>query len=256
MVKVKSLRKSTDCIDISLCFPIKNRSFVEHDGKVLKLFVNCLNSIGDSLKDSDINYEIVIADFMSSDCVLKDWVGTSLGALDYSIIDVDHSFSRGLGMNICAANSRGKYLSFLDADMIFYKKFFRLLEKEYSEDSIFFPVCFKANESNTEFNFKDGDWQSHGYGLSSLSKSRFIKMGFWPEFNSYGGEDNIFYDKCVKNYSKHVKRYSADGLLHQWHPPSRDLNYKNKKTTDYFNYIKDGNKGRYYPKDLNSYKVN
>jgi glycosyltransferase involved in cell wall biosynthesis len=244
-----------DEVDISICVPLKDRSYVESEIGVLELFPNCLRRLRDSISDSDLKYEIIIADFDSTDCVLMEWVPEILKGINCKIIGSSSSFSRGLGMNICVANSSGKYLFFTDSDILVDSSFLLDLEGKYNDGKIYFPVCFRADKDNRDFNFEKGDWEGFGYGLCSLPRSVFYKVNGWPEFNSYGGEDNIFFKNCGDLFSKNIVRCRANGLLHQWHPPSRNLNYSNKTTTDYFEYVKSDSKKKYYPKNLSKYKI-
>ena len=71
-----------------------------------------------------------------------------------------------------------------------------------------------------------------GYGLAFVTRKVFDKAGGWPEFQSWGGEDNLFWDPCYRVAS--TERYPVGGLLHQWHPEEwKSENYARKTLSDW-----------------------
>src|SRR6185295_1926248 len=57
---------------LSICVALKNRSRVVSQGRELRLFPNCVQSITRSLNDT-IPAELVVADWDSDDWPLADW---------------------------------------------------------------------------------------------------------------------------------------------------------------------------------------
>ena len=62
---------------LSICVTVKNRSRVMVDGRELKLFPNCVQSIVSSVP-RDLPCELVVADWQSDDWPLDDWLRAPL----------------------------------------------------------------------------------------------------------------------------------------------------------------------------------
>ena len=75
-------------------------------------------------------------------------------------------------------------------------------------------------------------WQDQGYGLVGVKKAILEDVGWVPEFQSWGGEDNLLHDALAKRI-RIVRERRAD-LRHQWHPDElRDINYARPRFSDY-----------------------
>src|SRR3954452_23100413 len=87
---------------ISVCVSLKNRSRVEHEGRDLALFPNCVRSLADAAADIRDSgpVELVVADFHSDDWPLAAWLSAAAGGvLRVRVIPLDGQFSRGRGLN-------------------------------------------------------------------------------------------------------------------------------------------------------------
>ena len=75
-------------------------------------------------------------------------------------------------------------------------------------------------------------WQVDGYGIAALSRNVFNATDGVPEFESWGGEDDLFRNRI----HEHVDwvRERCEGLRHQWHPDHcRDEHYERPRHSDY-----------------------
>src|SRR5262249_12799303 len=79
-------------------------------------------------------------------------------------------------------------------------------------------------------------WLDQGYGLVGATKGVLEAAGWVPEFQSWGGEDDLLRDALAKRV-KIVRERHAD-LRHQWHPDElRDINYTQPRFSDYDRWI-------------------
>ena len=75
-------------------------------------------------------------------------------------------------------------------------------------------------------------WQDEGYGLVGVKKGILEAVGWVPEFQSWGGEDNLLRDALAKRVK--IVRERRTDLRHQWHPDElRDINYARPRFSDY-----------------------
>lgn len=111
-------RPTSSASRFSLCFACKDRSrqLVE-PGVLLELFPRCIDSVVTATSPSDA-FEVVVADFESSDWPLAEWLPSRLGERQHRIVPVSGPFSRGRGLNAAAAQATGDTLFFLDVDML------------------------------------------------------------------------------------------------------------------------------------------
>jgi len=194
-------------IKSSICVSLKNRCKVKHAEGFLNLFPESLKSLA-GLRDKD-NIEVVIADFMSDDSVLEDWV-FDLG-LNVNLVKVEGNFSRGRGLNIAAANANYTNLLFTDADLLYDNTVIPKLTEVLSSGKSWFPIIHYIGNNGQLY------WMSqNGQGICGVTKEVFEKSKKWPEFYSYGGEDhNFYYD--IRSQTMEV-REKFEGLQHQFHP--------------------------------------
>lgn len=179
---------------ISVCIPVKNR-------------VEQLRKCVAALERTNRNIEIVVADFDSDDTDYK-WFKHKLVRID------DEHFSVGRGKNVAAENASGDILFFLDADLLVERSVIDRIQEvcgidEDNVDHVYAPIMRMQNEDGSL-----GDWAIHSFGQIAITRRRFKAFDPWPEWKSYGGEDNVF-----NAQHRHVTiREKVDGFVHQWHP--------------------------------------
>jgi len=204
---------------LSICIALKNRSWVEVSGRRLNLFPNCVRSIVESVRDPN-EFELVVADFESDDWPLNRWLLKAAAPLPVEILTLQGPFSPGRGRNAAAAHARGERLLFLDADALVSSEMIEAGLRHIEMGRAYFPVVF----SYAAPDHADGNWSFGGYGQCMMKREHFDRSGGWPEFNSWGQEDEDFF----KNVSLLVEvvREKAPRFYHQWHPNS--LEWKNR----------------------------
>lgn len=180
------------------------------------LLKNCLESIRDSIQ---FEYEVVIADFGSTDYNPKEWTRSIIPTVN--IVDVkSDKFSRGLGLNIAVQNSQYNNLLLLDADMIVCPRLIKDGFMYLSKNQPFFPICYMY----TDHTHTKGFWNLAGFGICFVTKKMYDIVGGVPSYNSWGREDTDFFAKLNKLYN--CQRFTVNGFVHQWHPD--DYQWKNK----------------------------
>ena len=220
---------------LSICISLKNRSRVNHEKRRLELFPNCVRSLVEAAANIAAGelIELVVADFGSDDWPLVEWLPQRIGNLAYQIISVPGPFSRGKGLNIAAKYAKSEQLFLCDADILFETVALQRALAVLGQGQVWLPVCRYLNEVGEPV-----FWQDLGYGLVALSREIFELAEGVPEFESWGGEDEILRD-ALATCAKSVRERSQ-GLYHQWHPDSlRFENYCNERGSDYCAYMKD-----------------
>jgi len=204
---------------LSICITIKNRSKVETGSHILNLFPNCIESIKKSISN-DIPLDIVVADWDSDDWPMEEWLRKAAYPVPVQIIRLQGPFSRGKGLNAAAKAAKGKYLFFLDADVLISREVISTGIEYLNRDKVFFPVVYSFDSPE----HITGWWRYEGFGNCMVTKSMFNETMGWPEYKAWGKEDNDFYAK-IKSYAE-IVRESIPGFYHQWHPD--DLIWKNR----------------------------
>lgn len=191
---------------ISVCIPVKNRA------KQLKRCVKRLESL-----KGDI--EIVVADFRSDDTDYGTWFKHKLVVLD------DDFFSIGRGKNAAAEAASGDILFFLDADCIVPQHLIDRINEIVPAGGVYAPIMnMQAEKGGTR-----GEWAIHSFGQVAVRRDMYEAGENWPEWNSYGGEDNIFYGQ----FKLIATREKVEGFVHQWHPHElRTKHYRDGEYTD------------------------
>ena len=188
---------------LSICVTIKNRSIMKHrsaagEDKIVYPFPKMVENLANIVKPSD-NIELVVSDWHSDDWPLEQWIYDKAGPMSVTVNYVDDEFfSRGRGLNIAARSAKGSKLFFCDADIIIPRG---LIEFILSDDRCLFPAAPNLV----------------GHGLCVLSKEMFNQIGPWPEWTSWGGEDDTMWHRATKN-KYNIWRKKVEGLIHQWHP--------------------------------------
>lgn len=213
--------------DLSVCISLKNRSCVLHDGGFLPLFPNCVESLVEAAQATGLEVELVVADFGSNDARLEDWIDDLAGDLQVRVVPVEGGFSRGKGLNHAVAQARASRLLLSDADVLIDADALTRAIELIDQGKAWFPVfrCYDVQDS-------PAFWLDDGYGIAGMHRRLYDISEGVPEFESWGGEDNVFFS-CVSKHTS-VVRERWSGLRHQWHPEScRHTNYAYPARADY-----------------------
>lgn len=204
---------------------IKNRSRVElDDGQNLFLYPNCIDSIIESIKGSNLKYKLYVCDFESDDYPLKDWFPQKLNdIIDYEIITVKNDFfDKGLALNLSREIFKDDdFIFYLDVDNIITSKTIEILEYRFSSQNsvgFFAPIFLNSDGS--------GNQLLESVGSLWIKHCDLVKIPPWINMNCWGGEDTIFLYNCLKSGLR-VCRETNGNIFHQWHPVSlRNKYYK------------------------------
>jgi glycosyltransferase involved in cell wall biosynthesis len=204
---------------ISICIAIKNRSRIELEGRELRLFPRCVASIAEATSGLE-PCELVVADWDSDDWPLADWLEEAAAPLPVRIVRMSGGFSRGRGLNAAAREARGDCLLFTDADSLLGSALFERGIECCRNESAFFPVLFSYDGPE----HCDGWWRNEGYGNCMVPRALFERSGGWPEYETWGREDDDFHERL--SAIAPVVRERVAGFFHQWHPD--DAAWKNR----------------------------
>jgi glycosyltransferase involved in cell wall biosynthesis len=204
---------------LSICVTVKNRSRILVDGRELKLFPNCVQSIVSSVP-RDLPCELVVADWQSDDWPLDDWLRAAVGTMPLTVVTLTGEFSRGRGRNAAAAAAKTDWLCFLDADCLIGGRVLQLGSDVLRSEKSFFPILYSYADADR----LSGWWRSEGFGNCMLLRDVFEKAGRFPEY-AYWGEEDVHFFEHVAAIST-VVRQQVEGLYHQWHP--NDFEWKNR----------------------------
>jgi glycosyltransferase involved in cell wall biosynthesis len=204
---------------LSICTTIKNRSRLQVDGHELRLFPHCVASIVAAVP-SDVRCELVIADWESDDWPLDEWLAAAAAPLPTQILTLKGTFSRGAGRNAAARAARADRLLFLDADCLACPDLLRRGLEALEEHKNHFPILYSFADPLHQ----EGWWRSEGFGNCMVARSVFESVGGFPEYDSWGREDNDFFEECSR--IRRSIRERVEGFYHQWHP--NDLEWKNR----------------------------
>jgi glycosyltransferase involved in cell wall biosynthesis len=196
---------------LSICITVKNRSLIQEQNHELRLFPNCVESIVRSASAYP-NIEVVISDWRSDDWPLKDWFEDAIAAIPHRVIELEGDFNRGKGRNRAAAAARGDGLFFLDADCTIETSICAAAAQCVEQEKAYFPVVYSYDTPA----HTTGWWRHTGYGNCAVSRQVFERAGGWPEYDGWGKEDDVFFDKVSSLVA--VVRQETPGFYHQWHP--------------------------------------
>jgi glycosyltransferase involved in cell wall biosynthesis len=208
---------------------LKNRARVEHEGRDLALFPNCVRNLADAASHMRVvsPVELVVADFHSDDWPLAEWLAAAAGELRLRVIPVDGRFSRGRGLNEAVVHAASDRLLLLDADILVRPSALRRAIDVLDRGQVWFPICRYLDEDG-----RAASWQRHGYGIAALTRRAFDAAGGVPEFYSYGGEDDLLFARLAIHVG--IVREQAEGLEHQWHPSDvRFMHYARPHQCDF-----------------------
>jgi hypothetical protein len=211
---------------ISICVALKNRSRVPSEAGVLELFPNCVRSLA-RLHEKVGPLELVVADFESDDWPLDEWLAEEAGEMTVQRIGMEGPFSRGRGMNEAVQNARSRHVLIYDADMMMDECAFITGLSILAKGESFFPII-----ENLKPNGEEDGWYEESLGMVFLRKEVFLEAGGLPEFQNWGGDDEILYEEVAKIAP--VERFKLKGLQHQWHPVScRHINHTGEAHEDF-----------------------
>lgn len=203
---------------LSICTTVKNRSRVQVGGRELRLFPNCVDSIVRA-RGVKINLELVVADWESDDWPLAEWLRDAAHPIPVRVSTLSGTFSRGRGLNVAAKAALGDCLFFLDSDALVGEDVLEWGIATVRKGNAYFPVPYSFNDPE----HRSGYWRHSGFGHCMLSKQAFDNLGGWPEYSSWGSEDD-FWGKVKASLP--VVREEVSGFYHQWHPD--DIDFKNR----------------------------
>nr|XP_022906021.1 chondroitin sulfate synthase 1 isoform X1 [Onthophagus taurus] len=160
---------------------------------------------------------------------------------DIKTVLVNETFARGRALQFgVETTNQDDLLFFIDVDIVFNaKSLMRIRQNTIQHFSVYYPIVYsmydpeffgkkydiddyKLFENESLLNEDNGFWRQFGFGIVSLYKSDFIKLGgFNTTIVGWGMEDVNFYDSTIMSRLKVVR--SADpGLIHVYHPVQCD----------------------------------
>lgn len=227
---------------LSVCIAVKNRSRIElTSGRVLEPLKRCITSLT-WFDKKEHQIEVVIADFGSTDWPLLEWLPEAAKHLTVKVINMSGKFSRGAGLNVAAEAATHENLFFCDADILIEPSFLKIV-KEIPHDTVYFPAILYLDETEGASFIPQSD---AGYGLVLTTKTKHAQVGGWLEFNSWGGEDDIYFNANKASFK--IRRQRTMSLVHMWHPEElRHVNYTKPARADWHQFWRDHN--RYFPRE-------
>jgi glycosyltransferase involved in cell wall biosynthesis len=238
---------------LSVCVSLKNRSRIAWKSDELILFPNCVKCLA---KVASVvgPIELVVADFSSDDWPLEEWLAAAAGVMSVRVVSMDGDFSKGRGLNAAVNEAQSENILLFDVDIVIDESAFVAGLHFLAKGRAFFPIIKNLDEAGN-----DDFWNHPGTGISFVKKAVFETAGGVPEFRSWGGEDDLFY-QSVKSSSP-IERMKLEGIVHQWHPEScRYENYEGRDREDFITYVAQSDSRPSYhslkcPEGLGSYRV-
>ena len=206
-------------MNLSICVTVKNRSRTDVNGEELLLFPKCVQSIVEAVGPG-ISCELIVADWHSDDWPLNEWIHEYAHPIPVNILQLEGGFSRGLGLNLAANAAKSDFLLFADTDLLLGSEVIDSGLTFLLENKAYFPILYYFNDTT----HTDGWWNHYSYGNCFVTKKMFNEAGQWPEYKTWGKEDDHFFENVGK--VAEVVREQSGGFFHQWHPD--DLIWKNR----------------------------
>jgi len=121
---------------------------------------------------------------------------------------------------MAAAAAAADTLLFTDADSLLSRALIETGLQCLAGGKAFFPVLYSFDGPEHQ----TGWWRHEGYGNCMISRTTFDGAGRWPEYRSWGKEDNVFVARV--SAVAEVVREEVPGFFHQWHP--EDILWKDR----------------------------
>lgn len=196
---------------ISTCIAIKNRSRMPYDGGFLEIFPECVKSLRNSALDAGIHVELIVADFMSDDWPLGEWLPKLFLPFNSTLITVNSPFSLGRGKNMAAACSTANVLLFCDTDMIVPPHVLTQGLAVARAGRAYFPEYQRFTDTT-----RTSTVWGNGHGVCVVQKSNWVDHN-WVECSGWGGgEDDLFAHPFIVQGKE--AREKVQGFYHMWHP--------------------------------------
>ncbi|PQO37416.1 glycosyltransferase family 2 protein [Bremerella cremea] len=222
-----------DSLLISVCVALKNRSRLRVDDQTIELFPNSVRSLAQAAEDLvDLgSIELVVADFESDDWPLQEWLCKAAGNLRVNVVTMADPFSRGKGINAAVENATSDRIVLCDADMIVSSEAVRRAVDLVNSGKAWCPIYESLDRHG-----RHDCWQDLSHGMVALHRDWFAAAGRVPEFQSWGGEDDLFHNSLAEHVG--IVRERSPFLRHQWHPEScRHEHYKNPRQSDFWKHM-------------------
>jgi hypothetical protein len=117
-----------------------------------------------------------------------------------------------------------------DADLLVFAEAVRRAIDVVDSGKAWLPISRGLDENGAP-----DSWLDFGAGVVGISRRAFDLTSGVPEFQSWGGEDDVFASR-VGNIIP-VVRERFDGIRHQWHPERcRHEHYQRPRQSDYHDY--------------------
>ena len=210
---------------LSVCVGLRGRTALPHDGRLLRLFPRCMESLSDALGASDglPPVEVVVAHWpLAGESPVGEWLSRVLGSrAELHVVEPDAPYNRGRGRNEAAQAARGDGLFFLDADMLVPPALLPVGVRHLRAGKVFFPR-YRRYTSAAE----DRAVVEHGTGNVFITRALFAACGGWQEPPLWGEEDTAFWRQWVSKKlptgEPLMVRDDVPGFVHQWHPLAPD----------------------------------
>lgn len=170
-------------------------------------------------------------------------LSNNYGSSSISYIVLEGSFSRGQALyKGVTLYKNHDLLFFVDVDIVFSSNTLqRIRQNTFESKKVYFPIVYSLYNPkafNRTFNFENyesfkselhldenlGFWRQFGFGIVSLYKSDFVKLGgFNVSITGWGMEDVDFYDNVIKS-PLNIIRSVDPNLIHVYHPVVCDNN--------------------------------
>ncbi|XP_050513631.1 chondroitin sulfate synthase 1 isoform X1 [Diabrotica virgifera virgifera] len=155
-------------------------------------------------------------------------------------ITSEEDFSRGKALQLGVDELQDDNLMlFIDVDMVFDRDSLQRIRRNTVQNKkVYFPIVYSLynpqllkesyNETiwmcpkNSSFDDYHGFWRQFGFGIVSIYKSDYIRLGgFDLKISGWGAEDVNLYDNVIKSDLKIVRSVDP-GLIHIFHSEKCD----------------------------------